>query len=54
MVQWLGLPLPLQGTRVPSLVGELKSHMPRGIAKIIKIKKHLVIRKQKAHHRYWM
>ena len=54
MVQWLRLPISLQGTRVPSPAGQVKSRMPHGIAKIIKIEKHLVIRKQKAHHRYWM
>ena len=27
MVQWLTIRLPMQGTRVRSLVGELKSHM---------------------------
>ena len=30
MVQWLRIRLPMQGTRVQSLVGELRSHMPRG------------------------
>ena len=29
-VQWLRLRLPVQGVRVPSLVGKLRSHMPRG------------------------
>ena len=29
-VQWLGLHLPIQGVLVQSLVGELRSHMPRG------------------------
>ena len=27
-VQWLGLPLPMQGVQVPPLVGEWRSHMP--------------------------
>ena len=30
VAQWLRLRLPMQGTRVPSLVGELRSHMPQG------------------------
>ena len=30
LVQWLRLRLPMQGVRVQSLVGELRSHMPRG------------------------
>ena len=30
VAQWLRLHLPMQGTRVPSLVGELRSHMPQG------------------------
>ena len=30
VVQWLRLHLPMQGVRVRSLVGELKSHMPWG------------------------
>ena len=30
VAQWLRLCLPMQGTRVPSLVGELRSHMPQG------------------------
>ena len=29
-VQWLQFPLPKQGLQVQSLVGELRSHMPRG------------------------
>ena len=29
-VQWLRLCLPTQGVCIPSLVGELRSHMPRG------------------------
>ena len=29
VVQWLRLRLPMQAVRVPSLVGELRSHMPR-------------------------
>ena len=29
-VQWLRLHLPMQGVRVRSLVGELRSHMSRG------------------------
>ena len=29
-VQWLGLDLPMQGMQVRSLVGELRSHVPRG------------------------
>ena len=29
-VQWLRICLPMQGTRVRSLVGELKPHMPQG------------------------
>ena len=33
VVQWLRLHLPMQGTRVQSLMGELRSHMPRGVAK---------------------
>ena len=28
--QWLRLRLPVQGVQVPSLVGELRSHMPGG------------------------
>ena len=28
VVQWLRLRLPMQAVRVPSLVGELRSHMP--------------------------
>ena len=32
-VQWLRLRLPMQGTRVRSLVGELGSHIPRSAAK---------------------
>ena len=31
--------LPLQGARVRSLVGELRSHMPQGVAKKSKLKK---------------
>ena len=30
VVQWLRLCLPMQEVRVRSLVGELRSHMPRG------------------------
>ena len=30
VVQWLRIRLPMQGTRVRSLVGELRSHMPQG------------------------
>ena len=30
VVQWLRLCLPIQGTRVQFLVGELRSHMPCG------------------------
>ena len=30
LVQWLRLRLPMQGVWVQSLVGELRSHMPRG------------------------
>ena len=33
--------LPLQGTRVQSLVGELRSHMPHGMAKKTKQNIHL-------------
>ena len=29
VVQWLGIHLPTQGTRVQFLMGELRSHMPR-------------------------
>ena len=29
-VQWLRICLPMQGTRLESLVGELRSHMPQG------------------------
>ena len=29
VVQWLGLGLPMQGVRVPSLVRELRPHMQR-------------------------
>ena len=36
-VQWLRLCLPMQGMWVWSLVGELRSHMPCGAAKKIKI-----------------
>ena len=31
-VQWLRLRLPMQGVWVPSLVGDLRSHMPCGVA----------------------
>ena len=34
MVQWLRLHASLQGARVRFLVGELRSHMPPGAAKI--------------------
>ena len=30
VVQWIRLHLPMQGVRVQSLVGELRSHVPRG------------------------
>ena len=30
VVQWLRIHLSMQGTRVRSLLGELRSHMPRG------------------------
>ena len=30
VVQWLRIRLPVQGTQVRSLVGELRSHVPRG------------------------
>ena len=30
VIQWLRIHLATQGTPVPSLVGELRSHMPRG------------------------
>ena len=30
MIQWLRLGLPLQEVQVQSLIGELRSHMPRG------------------------
>ena len=30
VVQWLRIRLPMQGTRVQSLVGELRSHMTQG------------------------
>ena len=30
VVQWLRIHLPVQGTRVPSVAGELGSHMPWG------------------------
>ena len=30
VVQWLRIYLPMQGTRVRSLVRELRSHIPRG------------------------
>ena len=30
VVQWLKIYLVVQGTQVPSLAGELRSHMPRG------------------------
>ena len=30
VVQWLRLPLPMQGVQVPSLVGELRRHLPCG------------------------
>ena len=39
VVQWLRLMLPMQGVRVQSLVGELKSHMPCDVAKNYKKKK---------------
>ena len=32
MVQWLRICLAMQGTLAPSLVGELRSHMPLGAA----------------------
>ena len=32
-VQWLSSLHPLEGARVQSLVGELRSHMPWGVAK---------------------
>ena len=38
-VQRLRLALPLQGVRVRSLVGELRSHMPHSTAKTQKINK---------------
>ena len=31
-VQWLRLRLPMQGVWVPYLVGDLRSHMPCGVA----------------------
>ena len=31
VVQWLGICLPVQGMRLQSLVGELRSHMPQSI-----------------------
>ena len=34
-VQWLRLTLPGQGARVPSVVGELRSRVPCGVAKKI-------------------
>ena len=33
-VQWLRLCFPMQGGRVPSLIWELRSHKPQGVAKI--------------------
>ena len=30
VVQWLRICLPMQGTQVRSLFGELRSHMPQG------------------------
>ena len=30
VVQWLRIHLPMQGTWVRSLIGELRSHMPQG------------------------
>ena len=33
VVQWLRIHLPIQGAWVQSLVGELRSHMPRSTAK---------------------
>ena len=30
VIQWLRLGLPLQEVQVQSLIGELRSHMPRG------------------------
>ena len=35
-VQWLGLLLHLQGAQVPSLVRELRSRKPRGVAEKMK------------------
>ena len=39
MVQWLRLCLPMQGAQLRSLVGELRSHMLRSVAKKKKKKK---------------
>ena len=30
VIQWLRICLPVEGTQVPSPVGELRSHMPKG------------------------
>ena len=35
--QWLRLYIPVQEVWVESLVGELRSHLPQGVVKIIKI-----------------
>ena len=37
MVQWLGLCASITGSKVQALVGELKSCMPHGMAKKIKV-----------------
>ena len=37
MVQWLRLHLPMQGSRVQSLAGELRSYMPSSVAKTKKM-----------------
>ena len=49
VVQWLRTRLPLQGTQVPSLVGELRFHMPHGVAKKndkFKINKNTYLKRQ--------
>ena len=35
VVQWLALPLPMQGVQVQSLVGELGSYMPHHMIEIV-------------------
>ena len=41
VVRWLRILLPMQGTQVLSLVNELRSYMPHGMAKLKKKKKRI-------------